>query len=90
MSFCCPKCKKDNGLWESVTVQGWRSIDANLQPTHDRDIDWGTAESDGWASPEVGCCECEWTGDRNALVTLGVDGEPLPFIHEGQTRIEAA
>lgn len=90
MSYCCPKCKKDNGLWESVMVQGWRGVDRDLAPTSDHDIDWSTAERDGWTDPEMGCSECEWAGKRDALVTLGVDGEPLPFIHEGQARIDAA
>lgn len=85
----CPSCMEGDGLWESVIVQGWRSIDEHLQPEGERDIDWSTAESDGWASPEVGC-SCGWDGARRELVAMGIDDLPLRRLHPDQMEIEAA
>jgi hypothetical protein len=88
----CPHCHKSINLWEAVTVQGWRSIDEYLDAApdpgrDDRDVDWSTAEQDGWASPEVGCGECVWDGQRDQLQAIGIDGEPLPTVHPQQMEI---
>lgn len=87
-SHRCPSCKKDDGLWEGVTVPGWRSIDAHLTPatsSGDRDTDWSNAERDG----TVGC-SCGWEGTREGLEVVGLDGEPLPAVHPNQLELEAA
>lgn len=86
--YRCPKCGREGSLYENVTVQGWRSIDATLEPVgpghNDRDVEWDTAEPDAYADFEVGCSECEWQGARNKLEAIGIDGEPLPEVHADQ------
>lgn len=84
----CPKCGRADNLWEAVSVPGWRSIDEFQKPGRDRDVDWGDAEADGWASPSVGCGECGWEGERDGFERIGTDGEPLVPVHPAQLDIE--
>lgn len=88
--YQCPKCGLLDTLWEAVVVQGWRSINARLEPEGERDVDWYHAEKDDWASPAVGCGECQWEGERTELVKIGIDGEPLRVVHPDQLEIEEA
>lgn len=87
MSYVCPKCLNDHGLWRGVDVPGWESIDGNLKPltrgSLDREAHWSNAEADG----TYGCGECNWEGGKADLVRLGLDGLPLPKIHPGQERL---
>lgn len=84
----CPNCKSSEHLWEGVLVEGWRAIDAELNPSSDHgvnDFDWRYADPTG----NVGCM-CGWEGVKSSLEALGVDGEPLPAIHPDQQTLEAA
>jgi hypothetical protein len=88
--YRCPRCKRGISLWQGVDVTGWRSIDDRLEPlipsaALDREVYWEQATPDGC----YGCSECEWEGGQSELEPVGLDGEPLPFIHEGQQTIEA-
>lgn len=85
----CPSCLKEDGLWEAVTVPGWRSLDAYLRPTGESDFDRTHAERDDFANPSFGC-SCGWEGSRDALEVLGIDGAPLAPVHPDQLQIEAA
>lgn len=88
--YCCPDCKKEIGLWESVLVQGWRGINAYLEPDGERDVDWNYAETDEMASRQVGCGECGWEGLRDELELagrVGLDGKPLAIVHPDQMEI---
>lgn len=85
--YRCPKCASGTNLYEDVYVPGWRSVDENLDVLtgpSDRDADWWQAESEG----TFGCGDCEWTGRRDQLAKVGIDGNPLPFIHPQQMAIE--
>lgn len=78
----CPKCGRDDGLYREMEVPGWQRIDSFLKPH-------GTIETDDYnALPtgEYGCGECQWEGLN--LESVGLDGEPLPFIHPNQLTIE--
>lgn len=82
----CPECKKMDGLWQEITVTGWREIDMYLKPT-------GTAEADAYNiiyAEDQGGCTCGWEGAFSFLEVVGIDDEPLPVIHPNQLTIEAA
>jgi hypothetical protein len=84
-TYRCPKCKETDGFLEAVLVQGFRSLDKNLEPTDgEKDVDWDHVARDSGAFCEVGCGECGWDGARSELVKLELDGEPLPYVHPGQ------
>lgn len=74
----CPRCHRDDCLWEGVTIDGWRSIDAEGKPARigfpDREAYWDAAIPDGI----VGCAECHWEGDVRQLEVIGLDGQPIP------------
>jgi len=81
VTYSCPNCRRDDGLWEAVEVPGWRSIDAHGNPTRlQREVDWSYAEP----TAEVGCAECSWEGLRSELLR---DGVPLPSVHPRQQRL---
>lgn len=81
----CPRCHESDGLWQEVTVDGWRAIDAYLKPT-------GTVESMGHviSVEQQGGCSCGWEGSFRDLEIVGIDGEPLPTVHPDQLQIDAA
>jgi hypothetical protein len=66
-------------------VSGWRELDEYGEPLEGgtRDVDWTEVEDTG----SVGC-SCGWEGRGAALLRLGNDGQPLPFIHPGQQEIQ--
>lgn len=84
--YRCPGCGRNDGLFEKVVVPGWRSVDEELNPidgsTH-RDVEW----SNVYSEDRYGCGECEWEGDMDDLQSLGIDGEPLPLVHQDQLTI---
>lgn len=98
--YQCPQCGRSDGLWEGVDVPGWRTVNEKLEPVRsgspDRDIDWDRAEGDG----DYGCSHCNWEGRKSfgenyvvhppTLVELdiGIDGQPLPLIADGQERLD--
>lgn len=84
--YRCPRCQRQDGLWQAVDVPGWRAVDAHLAPMSPQGIDWYAATPNGG----FGCGECEWEGLKSDLERLGTDGEPLPAIHPRQLRIDAA
>lgn len=85
MSFVCPKCKTANSLWRDVEVPGWQSVDGDLKPDGgDREVEWDHAEGMG----TYGCGNCNIDDlCRSDLVTLGLDGEPLPREIPGQLKL---
>lgn len=78
----CPKCGCDSGLYRRLEIPGWQRIDAFLKPHGLIETDDFDAEPTG----EFGCGECQWEGWD--LKNIGLDGEPLPFIHPNQMTIE--
>lgn len=78
----CPKCGRDDGLYRRMEVPGWQRVDPFLKKTGGIETEDFDAEPTG----EYGCGECQWEGFK--LETVGLDGEPLPFIHPNQLTIE--
>jgi hypothetical protein len=89
VSYVCPKCRDDKGLWRGVVLTGWEAVGGDLTPRSfagrglEREVDWEAASADGM----YGCGECQWEGVRAELVRLGIDGEPLPAVHPAQERL---
>lgn len=82
----CPKCHRNDCLWQSVSIYGWVNVDEYLEidpGTLDHDSDY----DDGYT---FGCGECGWEGVEAGLIELGIDDQPLPVIHPNQMRFGEA
>lgn len=82
----CPKCQRGNYLWQTVMVSGYITVDEYLKQI-------GIPDADGvyWDDQdEFGCSECDWRGFERDLVQMGIDDEPLPYIHPEQMFIVEA
>lgn len=76
----CPKCQRGDGFWQSVMISGYISVDEYLNHV-------GVPEDDGcyWHDiDEFGCSHCGWRGRERQLIQMGIDDEPLPYIHPDQ------
>lgn len=76
--YRCPKCHQSDTLYEEVEVPGWRTVDEHLEPVgRDHDVDWRDVEG-----MESYGCSCGWSAGFPEQ--LGIDSEPLPYVHPGQ------
>lgn len=70
-----------------MSAYGYEDVDDELNPTGTPDIDvW----DDSLPSGQYGCRACSWNGPKNALVRLGIDGEPLRPVSPDQLSLVAA
>jgi hypothetical protein len=86
--YVCPKCARNDGFYQEITaeVEGTQPLDECLEPNGPTELDGPEHVID---SGEYGC-ECGWSGGRHEFVQVGIDDKPLPYIHDGQLRLEAA
>jgi hypothetical protein len=82
----CPNCGRDDSLYEEAVQSGYYRVDEFLERTSGFESDFAWDEG----REQYGCGECDWTGGRRMLEHLGLDGEPLPYIHRGQLDIYSA
>jgi hypothetical protein len=93
MPYRCPECRESDGLWEAieVTVGGWRELDDKLEPKSAAEYDTCDVLAGPYTTGEVGCSKCDWRGrGQDSFEAIGIDGEPLPFIHPNQLEIGVA
>jgi hypothetical protein len=84
MPYRCPQCHESHALWQEIQISGWQSLNDQLGPTGEREADWTFIDELG----NYGCGQCDWEGRRDQIEKVGHDGQPLPFIHDGQLALE--
>lgn len=90
--LACPRCLRDDTLYENVTIDGWRDIAfieivdgrprAEPGRRRDREADWDHVEVTGY-----GCSCCDDDLRLRDLVQLDRDGEVVPGPAPGQAEL---
>lgn len=89
MIYRCPKCKESYSLWQFVDIEmegAWQNVDEHLSLTGTVETEFADVCFVG-VTGRFGCAKCDWRGLKDDLEQVGIDGNPLPVIHDGQLSI---